>query len=503
MNASLETEYKFDIASNAEVPSLDGFAVTDDREFDLVAVYWDTDDRRLLQWGASLRHRSASDGSEDGWTLKIGVPADADDSVARNEISTAGSSESPPLELTDAVSALVLDSTLSPVATIATHRHVRHVGSDIRTPAAEVADDHVTSTVLGEEGPAFRQVEVELLDPAAADTFEQVARTLRSGGLVRSGHGSKVEQVLGGRVPNPLLDGSVGSRSTSGDLVRLILGRGTARLVAADPMVRLGGDDGGDVEAVHRARKATRDLRSQLRTLKPVLDRDQVRLLRGELKWLGQLLGELRDVHVLGALLEDQLGQLDASNDAGASEIRARVDEQREFRTGLLLSALSGDRYLTLLVRLEAAAADPPFRGDAHPGDRARPMIRRRTRSSWRRARRRKASLDAAPAPGELHELRKDVKQARAAAQAARRVDLDSKRFVKRSGELKDVLGDHHDAVVWMQWLTEQHPRFSGDASFLAGRLHHCADERRRSLESTWRDVWRETSRPVSTGWMH
>ena len=57
-----------------------------------------------------------------------------------------------------------------------------------------------------------------------------------------------------------------------------------------DPAVRLDADD-----AVHKMRVAVRRLRSTLATYRRLLDRDVTEPLRDELKWLGGVLGAVRD----------------------------------------------------------------------------------------------------------------------------------------------------------------------------------------------------------------
>jgi len=79
------------------------------------------------------------------------------------------------------------------------------------------------------------------------------------------------------------------------ELVRASIEKGVERLIKADPFVRLGDDP----EAVHSARVATRRLRSDLRTFRPILDAPWSEALRAELRWLGELLGRVRDADVL------------------------------------------------------------------------------------------------------------------------------------------------------------------------------------------------------------
>ena len=85
------------------------------------------------------------------------------------------------------------------------------------------------------------------------------------------------------------------SRSV-GEVVRLALGTDAARLLASDPIARIGEDP----EGVHQARVATRRLRSHLATFAPVLRRGaRPSGSTSDLRWLGRSLGIVRDLDVL------------------------------------------------------------------------------------------------------------------------------------------------------------------------------------------------------------
>ena len=213
-------------------------------------------------------------------------------------------------------------------------------------------------------------------------------------------------------------------------------------------------------------------------------------------------MGDLRDAQVLRGLFEDGVETLDPGEPAGVDDLRRRHDDQEAFRRDILRSALSGDRYVALLDDLESLVAQPPFRDDVDPEARARRFVRRQGRKSWKQVVRRRRDLSDPATADELHELRKSVKQVRATAQIAGFVDLDSKRFTRRAGQLKDDLGDHHDMVVWMDWLEREHGRFGPDGAFVAGRLHRGAGERRRDLEGSWTRSWKSLAETRSTAWM-
>ena len=59
------------------------------------ARYWDTPDVHLLAWGHMVRHRSASDGREHEWAVKIDTASEAA-TARRNEIDIPGDTFVPP-----------------------------------------------------------------------------------------------------------------------------------------------------------------------------------------------------------------------------------------------------------------------------------------------------------------------------------------------------------------------------------------------------------------------
>src|SRR5256885_1541844 len=86
-----EREAKFEVQDDFEMPFL-GTPI-ERSSVKLSARYWDSADHRLLRWGQTLRYRHASDGSEDGWTLKVGPPPGAPASGAvldRQELDDPG-----------------------------------------------------------------------------------------------------------------------------------------------------------------------------------------------------------------------------------------------------------------------------------------------------------------------------------------------------------------------------------------------------------------------------
>ena len=87
--------------------------------------------------------------------------------------------------------------------------------------------------------------------------------------------------------------------------------------------------DGADPEELHRFRVATRRSRALIRASRPLV-RDQLAALDRELRWLGGVTGEVRDLDVLIEHLRGLVPSLDPDQ-AGAEEIVAALE--RETRT--------------------------------------------------------------------------------------------------------------------------------------------------------------------------
>jgi inorganic triphosphatase YgiF len=283
---NLEREVHLDAPEELRLPELGGFTVLEDTQVALTAVYWDTSDRRLLGWGHTVRHRAASDGSESGWTVKL-RQGKAKRTVVRDEISFDADPTQPPAGVCSLLRAFIRHEQLQPVVTIVTDRRRQRLRRDDGDGVVEVevADDHVHSRVGGDEGPSLREIEVELIE-GDEPLLSDVVRILRKAGVGAPDPASKLERVLGGRPRCELEPVELTPRASIAELVSAAFSNSTRHLMLNDPGVRVG--DGP--EAIHQARVATRRLRSDLKSLLPLLDESVVDLLRDELRWLGESL---------------------------------------------------------------------------------------------------------------------------------------------------------------------------------------------------------------------
>jgi CHAD domain-containing protein len=233
-----------------------------------------------------------------------------------------------------------------------------------------------------------------------------------------------------------------------GAVLRRCLGTDVARLVASDPVARLGEDP----EGVHQARVASRRLRSHLATFGDVLrEGPTVRLVR-DLRWLGRALGVVRDLDVLRGRLASSVKAIDPLAREGGLALLARADGERRSAITSLDEVLGSPRYRVLLEQLAGTVAAPPFRRSAGlPADQ---FLTEAIESRYRTLRAAIDALPAAPRDVELHAVRILAKPTRYAAEAGVAV-LGSRcgRLAKRVTELCDNLGDLNDGSRVSVWL--------------------------------------------------
>jgi CHAD domain-containing protein len=424
-----ERERTFDAPDHIRIPDLPDASVVQDSRVRPTATYWDTVQRRVLRWGYTVRHRRASG---------------------------SGTALFPRAPLRTLASATVRRGLLEPIATIITDRHRVELTGD-EEERVEVSDDKVSSV---------------LTDAGATPT-----------------EAAKIETVLGRDAGDPELSlPRPGRKISIEDLLRFAIGSGATRLIVNDRAARLDPDP----EAIHQARVATRRLRSDLKTLEPLVHPAAAGWIRDELAWVGELLGSVRDTDVLIERVRTLAREL--HTDADAAEIVTELQGDRRRRQVELLEGLGSPRYVRLVQTLIDASAAPPLGDDVDGGRRARPRLRKLAAKSWRRLARGVKRLDADPADGALHEIRKRAKRARYAAElAAGALREDAEPFAERLADLQDVLGELQDAVVADERLTAlvRDDRLSAKAAFAAGKLACVVGEARSEARDRWPAVWK------------
>lgn len=256
---------------------------------------------------------------------------------------------------------------------------------------------------------------------------------------------------------------------------------GSARAAMADIIrsaahqleAELPGARDGAPEAVHQARVATRRLRSDLRTFASLLDPDWTAAVRGELEWLGDALGAVRDTDVLAMRLDEALRALGIVDVVG---LRGMLERQAVAARAGLIEAIDDPRSTSLLARLRLAGDDPPttLAAVGRADRRMRPLVRR----PWKQLCRAVDQLDDHPRMDELHRVRLLAKRCRYGAEAVVPVfGRDARRFAAAARDLQDHLGEMNDAAVAAEWLGRLAEHLDPVDAFTAGRLaHHFGD---------------------------
>jgi CHAD domain-containing protein len=512
---SVEREMKLDGDTSFQVPDLRGVvaAVVQKPVQELRTAYFDTPDLRLWERGVSLRHRTGEKPGRGTWTVKLpegeGSESDSGPTLDRTEMSWSGAGDVIPPPVLSLLQGIVGAAVLGQVTELVTTRR-RHLLRDAEeTACAELDDDTVTVIGGPGDGLRFRQLEVELVPGARSVLPAVVDRLLGAGARISAE--PKLARALG----RPAGPGHSAARKLKhSDPLRSVIEARVAdalgRILDHDYLLRADPSD-PPPHAIHQARVATRRLRSDLKTFRPALDPVWLDRTRAELKWLGGVLGEVRDRDVLaGHLTElsrhDGNGDRD-TDDGGGTQLRAQLTTQRQKALGELSTVLSGQRYLDLLDRLETAVRRLPTAADASEEsdveNRAADVLPALVGRQWKVLRRRVRKAGDDPSDDQLHRIRIGAKQLRYAAEMAVPVMGEKARRTANAAEnLQTILGEHHDSVAAVLWLHDAAMQATPAAAYRAGRLSVTQQRRQRKLRRQWPSAWGEIDRKKVRGWL-
>lgn len=432
--AKYEVDYDFAVPDFAE--ALPACSRVEQGTDTLDSVYYDTDDRDLFSHRVTVRKRSG--GTDAGWHLK--VPADK----ARTELHVpAGSAEGVPAELTGLVAGVCLGKPLHPVALISTIRRTYRLLDGRGILLAEVADDRVQATTIGDSArvSAWREVEVELGDGGNEELLERIGERLTRRTAHPSVWGSKLSRALCADLTPTEFE----TEGTARTVLLTYLDAQVEAIVAGDVWLRRG------LDPIHSTRVAIRRFRSALRVFRNLFEPDQRATLDVELKWYAGLLGEVRDRHVQRKRFAGAVADLPVELVMGPVAARIENDLLAEQHQKLdsVIATLITARYRDLVVCLARWRSAPPFADEAIVDEKA---IKRDAQKSRHKAKKRLATAIAAADndDAELHRARKAAKRARYAAELAAPLigTKNAKKKVKKYKKIQRVLGEHQDSVV-------------------------------------------------------
>ena len=199
---------------------------------------------------------------------------------------------------------------------------------------------------------------------------------------------------------------------------------------------------------------------------------------RAELKWLGEVLGDVRDADVFAAYVKKEAEQLGADAVQGGADLGNLIAERSAPARARLAEALDSPRYLALLDRLEAIRESLPVTPARDSPER---MLRRATRRTLRNLR----GVGRTSSDGDLHALRIAAKRSRYAGELAQSTRSRAAAWLtKRATALQEVLGEHQDAVVAEARLGSLVEGATPAAAFVAGRLFGLQRERREAARA-------------------
>lgn len=435
----------------------------------LNAEFADTDDLRLLRWGATLSHERGA-----GWRMRD----------SRVDATVPGVGSGVPSAAGDLVFGVARGEVVSVRARVRiTRRGVDVVGVDgaalaaVRVDEVEVAS---TGPAPGRAGTMFTVVRLVWGPAARGKLVERLQRRVERLGCTAVAPTWTAARAMGAADAVPeVRESDAGPRSSIASVVRCALAGSALRLVGHDPLTRVGDDP----EGVHQMRVATRRLRSDMNTFRSLLDPAVVDPLRDELAWLAGLLGTVRDADVLGERLAIEVTALAGVDREAGERLLARLVEDRAAARERLLEAMTSARYARLLDHVVHVAQVPPLVGRAKKKaakvggvlvpDRA-------LRSAIKR-------LGPEPGNRALHKVRIRAKRCRYAAEALAPVfGPEAERYAAVMERCQDVVGAHNDAVIAQAWLRRVAALGSRQEAFVAGYLAG----RERSLAAAQRALW-------------
>ena len=505
-STEVETELKYEAPDDAVLPKLDELpsvsATQRAAEEHLEAEYYDTKDWRLIRAGITLRRRTG--GHDEGWHLKMPAGVHSRREI-RMPLGTADGQVPP--QLAELVRAYTRGEPVRQVAVISTRRERLILLGDSGESVAEIAMDDVSALRTAGQAAAsrWREIEVELTG-GDRKILDAADRLLRRSGLRRAANAAKLERVVGvqARQPRTASAAELSPHSPAGDVIMAYLAGQAERLKGLDPMVR-----SNEPDAVHQMRITTRRLCSMLQTYGSLIWRRDTGGLVEELRWLGALLGSVRDAEVLAGHLRSNLAGTPVDRVIGPVQARVRnhfaaVGAQARTELGQALDSL---RYFALLDQIDALMADESLAEGA--GKPAKAVLPAAVRRTYRRtsARMNRADQAAAgqPTDAALHRARKAAKRARYAAEAAApAMGKKARRFGKRMKRVQSSLGDYQDSVIARQ--VERDLAISvahaGENAFTYGVLYERDVRAGELARARAQAAWRKAAKPRYRTWL-
>jgi triphosphatase len=253
-----------------------------------------------------------------------------------------------------------------------------------------------------------------------------------------------------------------------------------------------------DTEFVHQARVATRRMRSAMRLFRDAVAEGTGTQLAADLRWLGTLFGNVRDLDVFLLNLPVFKVQAEWFPAKQKTLIEGRVADLRRGALQALAAGLASPRYERFTRLLERLLASPlPLRPRAplalKPAGEVAPAI---IREKFAAVMKRGQDVLADPKPKGFHALRIQMKRLRYACEfmaPAYGSALDS--FIERTVEIQDCLGEMQDAVFTQAFVEGLFEDWKGrliepETVFILGEIYQLQGEIARDRRARFGPVW-------------
>ncbi len=222
-----------------------------------------------------------------------------------------------------------------------------------------------------------------------------------------------------------------------------------------------------DAPEAREARVAIRRLRSQLALATDRFDADWVWLLRRELRWVEQAIGDVVDADALLSWLGRQ--EVDDRDEKSRSELADELSSERSRAHRRLVALLDSARYQRMVRDLSRPYRVPD-------------SLHRVVRREWRSLKSVVAAVGDAPGDQDLHRLATRVDRVRHGAELAK----DGAKWADALGDVREALDALQEASLAQGWLRHSASTPGSGWGLLAGQLI----ERARCAERTWGDEW-------------
>jgi CHAD domain-containing protein len=253
-----------------------------------------------------------------------------------------------------------------------------------------------------------------------------------------------------------------------------------------------------DTEFVHQARVATRRMRSGVRLFREAIPEAAAAYLGGELKWLGGLLGAVRDVDVFLLNLSRYQDRIERFPTKKKQAFESWIGKHRSGLRDALCEALGSHRYTTLERRLTQ------FLGRPLPSRPRAPLAAKTVREvapdlivdKFEAAIKQGDTVLAQPKLKEFHRLRIRMKRLRYACEFMAPAYGDAlDPFIERTVEIQDCLGELQDTVFTRKFVDSLCDDWRGkpvdpDLLFILGEIYQLqaeiAGDRREAFGKIW-----------------